>query len=136
MHMANAGTILSRGKTCPLSCHRPSEQLPRLSCVCRMAAASQKSSAPHREQLTESECLWREGTHASQKTLNQLFGGKASWGRQRREPGTRMSLSAGSTPPSAGEREQLAKRFRLGLAPGSLSSPRGTSCVCAGEHFA
>lgn len=62
IRMANASAVLSRGNTWPLSCHGPSKRLPRLSCMCGMAATSQESSAPHGEQPTESACLRGEGT--------------------------------------------------------------------------
>lgn len=58
------------------------------------------------------------------KALKQLFGEKAApRGWDTLEP---VGWKHTSEP---------AKRFQLGPAPGSLSSRRGASCVCAAEHL-
>lgn len=64
--MANAGTVLSRGCSCPLSCHRPSQRLPWLSC--------RKALHPRRA----ADRVFGDWEHALPKALEQLSAGKAA----------------------------------------------------------
>lgn len=73
--MADAGTVLSRGNSCPLSCHRPSQRLPWLSC--------RKALHPRRA----ADGVFGDWEHTLPKALEQLFGGKAALrGRDTHEP--------------------------------------------------
>lgn len=107
--------------------------------MCKAAAAAEESSAPHRERLSGSACPWQEGMHTSQSPGTALGregeAGTATlraWDRH--EPvGWQLTSEPGSV--HAGDREQLARRFCLGPAPGLLGSRRGTACVRAGQHL-
>lgn len=111
--MADAGTVLSRGNSCPLSCHRPSQRLPWPSC---------RKALHLGEQLTE--FLGIGNTHFPKPWNSSLEG------RQRREAGTRTSLSAGSTPLS---RREGAPCQKISAGPSSRFarlSERNLVCPC------
>lgn len=73
--MADAGTVLSRGNSCPLSCHRPSQRLPWPSC--RKALHARRAA----------DGVFGDWEHTLPKALEQLFGGKAApRGRDTHEP--------------------------------------------------
>lgn len=147
IRMANAGTIVSRGSSCPLSYHGPSERLPRLSCVCGMAAPAQESSAPHGEQPTESACLWGEGTHTPQSPETALWRegelGKAaprtrdtqepvSWREAHLQAGALRAQERGSSLPKDFSWAQLQVRSALGEEP--RVSVLASTCLGCSEN--
>lgn len=111
--MANAGTVLSRENSCPLSLHGPSQRLPWLSC--RRALHPRRAAAE----------VFGDWEHTLPKGLEQLFAGKAApRGWDTHEP------VGWSTPPS---RREAAPCQKISAGPSSRFarlSERNLVCLC------